>query len=204
MKLAHRTWHDVPLSRAAGTLLCAAAVGLGGCAAGPASPLQQRGDGVTPVSIQTAEGTSDHTVRHEDFVAVSTVAVPRTQAWEHLLAVWEEMELPQAVGDRRAFTLTLNEQTVVRRLGTVPLSNYLSCGRSMSGWNADTHRIRLSIRTLLERTAADSTRVHTRLDAVAHSTGGTSAAPIQCTSKGTLEMEIARRVQQRAAPGMLR
>lgn len=176
-----------------------AATALTACAANPPSPLQQPGEQTVGVSMDTPDGRLDQQIRREQHIGITTVAAARPQAWEHLLAAWQELGLVDPAGDPRTFTLRVTERVVMRRLGDTPLSVYLDCGRSMTGWNADTHRVRLTVHSLLERVSADSTRVHTRVDAVAHSTGGASAAPMACTTKGVLESRVGQRVAQHAA-----
>jgi hypothetical protein len=195
-------WRTAPAIPVSGVVL-AGVLGLtsGACASAPASPLSESRESTTRVTMQTSEGgaATDHTLRREEFIAISQLPASRQAVWQHLRAVWDDVGLTEPVADQRAFSLSLIDLTITRRLGRTPLSAYLSCGSSMTGWNADTHRIRLTVRTVLERVTADTTRVHTRVDAVAHNTSGTSTAPTQCTSRGTLEDLIARRVRERLA-----
>jgi hypothetical protein len=195
--MMHPSQSRAPGARHLAHVLISASVAVAaGCAAAPPSPLSG-GDSQTSVSVQSTLGTSEHTIRREDFVAMATLPAPRQAVWQHLLEAWRETGLPEPDADARAFTLTIVDRPLMRRLGTTPLSTYLDCGNSITGWNADTHRVHLTMRTLLERVAADSTRVHSRVDAVAHSTAGASAGPIACTSKGTLESQLAQRVRQK-------
>lgn len=168
------------------------------CAAPEAeSPLQPTPSGTVSV---TPEGRVGTTIRREDAVGVTAIPGTREAAWPHLKAAWTDVGLPEPVADDRLHTLTLANRVVTRRLGRTNLSSYLSCGRSMNGWNADTHRIHLTVRSLLE-TREGTTRLHTRVDAVAQSTEGASATRLECTSTGALEGLIAKRLQERIADG---
>jgi hypothetical protein len=178
--------------------LALAASILAGCAGGtPPSPLSSSRPGETTVSVETPTQRAETIIRNDDFVAITELDVPRSTAWRHLREVWMGVGLPEPTVDERAFTLAVVNHSTARRLGGTPLSTYLSCGRSMTGWNADTHRIRLTVHTLLEPVGTSRTRLHTRVDATAMSTEGASTSPVLCTSRGALEALIARRVAER-------
>jgi hypothetical protein len=185
------------------TLVLAISAGLAaaGCASSAPSPLQDRSPQTSTVSLETQSARNELTLRRDDFVAVNALAAPVTATWRELLEVWEEVGLPEPQVDRRAFTLSVANAPVHRRLGRERLSSYLNCGNSMSGMNADTHRIRLTVSALVDAAGADSSRLHVRVDAMAHSMEGASTAPVQCTSRGALESLVTRRVRERLAAG---
>ena len=89
--------------------------------------------------------------------------------------------------------------TVARRVEEhcARMSSLLECGRGMTGAYADTHRIRLTVRTWLEA-AGSSTDVKTRVVAEASSVEGT-AGTIACSSRGQLEARIAAALREAAA-----
>jgi hypothetical protein len=177
-------------------LIGAFALGIGACAPTAQSPLS-RPDVDRNVSVSTNMERSEHTIRRSDFVAVNDVAAPRPVVWQLLRQAWDDVGLPAPQVDDRAYSLGVSNHLITRRLGRAPLSTYLSCGSSVAGWNADTHRIRLTVRTVLEHVTPDSTRIHTRVDAVATPTEGTSSAAIECTTRGALEVQISARVRER-------
>jgi hypothetical protein len=180
-------------------LLACIAPALAACASTPPSPLQDPVPRTSTVGVETRSSRGEVIIRRDDFVAVNELQAPRAAAWQQLLEVWEEVGLPQPNVDARSFTLTVVQGTLHRSLGRERLSTYLNCGSSMSGLNADTHRVRLTVQALLEPSGTDASRLHVRVDATAQSLEGASAALQQCTSKGTLEALITRRVRERLA-----
>lgn len=134
---------------------------------------------------------------HEDFVTGGVVKAPREQLWPLLPLVYEELGLPAPARDQSIWTVAVQNHTLTRRLGSERLSELINCGSGLTGANADTHRIRLSVRTWLEP-AAEGTEVRTRVEAHASSVEGL-ANSFHCSSRGELEMRIAAALQVRSA-----
>lgn len=195
-----RPAHDRPSACTRGLVLAATALLLGGCGAQGHSPLRPADDGRQTVVVTTQTGTAEAVLRRDTHVAVASLPVTRAEAWEPLLDAWAEVGLPEPVTDRRGFTVSVSNHPVQRRLARTPLSQYLSCGTSISGPNADSHRIRLTVNALLEAAGEERSVLHVRVEAVAHSTEGASATPIQCATLGKLEAAIVSSVQQRLRP----
>jgi hypothetical protein len=170
---------------------------LAGCATAETSPLARPTPDTQTVTVQGEEGSFEATLRRDDFVSRADLPAGRAAAWQHLQEVWAEIGLPEPLADRRSYTLVIANQLIQRRLGRTPLSAYLDCGSSMTGAHADTHRIRLTVQSMLERIDESATRLHTRVDATAQSTGGASAPVMQCSSRGSLEGLIARTLRER-------
>jgi hypothetical protein len=173
------------------------------CAPAAQSPLDRQ-EADRTLTVQTDTWRTDVKLRFRDDVAIADVPGSRPEVWEHLRRAWEEVGLPEPVVDRDGYSLTVMNHAVTRRLGLTSMSNYLSCGGSVSGPIADTHRIRLSVRTILEGASPDTTEVHTRVDAVATPIAGGSTASSVCSSRGVLEAQIASRVKYHLAAAMLR
>ncbi|MBR9989006.1 MAG: hypothetical protein KFH98_04575, partial [Gemmatimonadetes bacterium] len=117
------------------------------------------------------------------------VPAPRQEVWSRLPAVYGELGLPEPAVDHSVWTVAVQNHTIMRRVGSESMSGLIDCGRSMTGPNADSHRIRLSVRTWLEP-SADGTEVRTRVEAVATPVDG-RAGSFTCSSRGRLEMLIA-------------
>lgn len=133
---------------------------------------------------------------HDDFVTGGIVEAPREELWPLLPAVYEELGLPAPVADRSTWTVAVQNHALTRRLGSERLSTLIECGSGLTGAHADTHRIRLSVRTWLEP-APGGTGVRTRVEALASSLEGL-ANTFHCSSRGELEMQIAVALQARA------
>ncbi|HSJ05856.1 MAG TPA: hypothetical protein VK936_04080 [Longimicrobiales bacterium] len=195
-----RQAHERPSACARRLVIPAIAVLLPGCAAQGHSPLRPADDGRQTVVVTTQAGTAEAILRRDTHVAVASLPATRSEAWEPLLDAWAEVGLPEPVADRRAFTVSISNHPIQRRLARTPLSQYLSCGISISGPNADSHRIRLTVNALLEGAGEERSVLHVRVEAVAHSTEGASATPIQCATLGKLEAAIVNYVQRRLGP----
>jgi hypothetical protein len=197
--------HAIPFAlrrqsrRRAALLLACIPPAVAACAGAPPSPLRDTGPQTSTVAVETQSSRGEVIIRRDDFVAVNELQAPRAAAWQQLLEVWREVGLPEPVVDARGFTLSLAQGALHRRLGPERLSTYLNCGSSISGLNADTHRVRLTMQALLEPSGTDASRLHLRVDATAQSMEGASTALQQCTSNGTLEGLITRRVRERLA-----
>jgi hypothetical protein len=192
--------HDRPSECTRRLLIPAAAILFVGCAAQAPSPLRPADDGRHTVVVTTEAGTAEAVLRRDTYVAMASLAATRSDAWEPLLDAWAEVGLPEPAADRRSFRISVSGHPVQRRLARTPLSQYLSCGTSISGPNADSHRIRLTVNALLEPAGEERSVLHVRVEAVAHSTEGASASPIQCATLGKLEAAIVNSVQRRLGP----
>jgi hypothetical protein len=147
---------------------------------------------VTPERIIVdgdAYQVADVTITRDDYVPDTLLPVSRDALWAVLPAVYEEVGLPAPMADDRTWTVLVQNHGAMRNLGGKRMSTMLECGRGMTGAYADTHRIRLTVRTWLEA-AGSSTDVKTRVVAEASSVEGT-AGRIPCTSRGQLEARIA-------------
>jgi xanthine dehydrogenase molybdopterin-binding subunit B len=105
--------------------------------------------------------------------------------------------LPAPVMDESIWTVEVRNHTATRRIGDIRMSQILDCGSDMTGQLADTHRIRLSVRTWLEPAGGENTEVRTRVDALASSME--RSATFSCSSRGELEARIAQALEERTA-----
>lgn len=137
-----------------------------------------------------ATGTvADVRITREDYVPSAVLDAPRETVWELLPAVYEELGLPEPGADRSIWTVAVVDHRTSRRIGSMRMSTLISCGSDLTGQNADTHRIRMTVRTWLEA-EGEGTIARTRVEATASSTEG-RASVISCTSRGELENRIA-------------
>lgn len=134
-------------------------------------------------------------VRTETVAQRTTIDAPRDDIWALLPAVYEEVGLPAPAADRSTWTVAVQNHSIMRRVGSERMSRLIDCGRNMDGDNADTHRIRLSVRTWLEP-GTNGTGVNSRVEATAQSVEG-RAGSMTCTSRGELELLIANALNAR-------
>jgi hypothetical protein len=113
---------------------------------------------------------------------------PPAAVFSLLRAVYEEVGIEVNHLDSRSRVLGHNDLRVRRRLGNVPLSRYLDCGRTQGSPSADTYEITLQIQTQVRDNTSNST-VQTTLAATGASVNF-PGAPVRCTSTGELEKRI--------------
>lgn len=167
--------------------------------AGCATAAEPNDRNVTPERVTVGRDgyqVADVTITRDDFVPDTRLPISRAALWAALPAVYDELGLPAPSVDESTWTVLVHEHAVMRTLGSQRMSSLLECGRGMTGAYADTHRIRLTVRTWLEA-AGGSTDVRTRVVADASSVEGT-AGRIACSSRGQLEAGIAAALQKHA------
>ncbi|HSK18156.1 MAG TPA: hypothetical protein VK912_03395 [Longimicrobiales bacterium] len=128
-------------------------------------------------------------IQHDDFTGGGIVEAPRETLWRLLPVVYEELGLPAPAADPSIWTVAVQNHTTSRRIGDTRMSEMIDCGMGLTGPHADSHRIRMSVRTWLEP-AATGTKVITRVESNASSTEGTAGSFV-CSSRGQLEARIA-------------
>ena len=168
--------------------------------AGCASTADPNDRNVTPERVMIGRDgyqVADVTITREDYVPDTRLPTSRAALWALLPSVYDEVGLPAPSVDEATWTVLVQNHGVMRTLGGQRMSSLLECGRGMTGAYADTHRIRLTVRTWLEA-AGSSTDVKTRVVAEASSVEGT-AGTIACSSRGQLEARIAAALKEAAA-----
>jgi hypothetical protein len=140
---------------------------------------------------------ADFNIQRPDYVGAFVVKDARDRLWSQLPAVYTELGLPAPVMDESIWTVEVRNHTATRRIGDIRMSQILDCGSDMTGQLADTHRIRLSVRTWLEPAGGENTEVRTRVDALASSME--RSATFSCSSRGELEARIAQALEERTA-----
>lgn len=128
-----------------------------------------------------------------------TIWLDLDRVWKVLPDVYNALNIPIDVFNAESNTMGNEGMKLYRRLGNVPLTRYLDCGRTQVDQNADTYEVHMSVLTSLTKGPDGTTLVHTTLDA--------SARPIQfagghvrCTSKRALEARIAEVLKVRLEP----
>jgi len=153
------------------------------------------------VRVQTGDATADVRLQREDFISKAELPAARAAVWEAIPEVYAEVGLPQPLMDRGKWTAAVQNHVVMRLLNKQQVSRFLSCGSGMSGEHADTRRIRLTVRTMLETPSPERTAALTRVEATAYALDGTSTAPAECSSRGLLEQMIREGLRRRLERG---
>ena len=116
------------------------------------------------------------------------------EVWKTLLVTYNELELPitaLAAGTQR---ISSSSKRAPRTLAGKPLRDYLDCGSGISGPRVDSYDVAYTLVSVVTP-AGDSTAVQSSLVASATSRGGTSSAPVDCVTTGSLEKRIARLIE---------
>ena len=74
-----------------------------------------------------------------------------------------------------------------------PVSNFVDCGRSLTGPNANSYSVSMRLTTQVEATAPGTSRLRTLVDANGTSSGG---ATVRCSTTGELELQILNLVRE--------
>lgn len=74
-----------------------------------------------------------------------------------------------------------------------PVSNFVDCGTSLTGLNANTYSVAMRLTTQVEPTGAGASRLRTLVDANGTNTGGNT---VRCSSTGELELQILNLVRE--------
>lgn len=120
---------------------------------------------------------------------VLKVAASIDRIWKALPAIYDSLAIPLSVNDARQRVIGNEGFKLRRRLGKIPLSKYLECGRSQMEPNADEYEITLSVITRLAVIDSAQTKVTTTVEASARGLqfAGQGA---NCSTTGTLEIKL--------------
>src|SRR5690606_13766211 len=106
--------------------------------------------GTTTERVSMSEGGAqvfDVDISRDDAAQTTRFDASPDAIWRMLPEVYAELGLPTPAVDASTKTVAVQEHAVMRRIGDERMSRLLDCGRDMAGDHADTHRIRLDVRT---------------------------------------------------------
>lgn len=157
-----------------------------GCVAGP---VLNDNEVSNTVRIRTGDGGVIETQASEgSAVQEYGIAAPLSKAWAALPDVFEQMGFEPTRGDPRGRILGF-ENVRMRRIDGDRPSRYLDCGQGVTGANADSYDIYLSLLAQIVPSAEGSRlRVRTMATARNAAHGGVS---VNCATNGRLEARVA-------------
>jgi len=130
------------------------------------------------------------------------VPFPPVRVYAALLSVYAELKLPTDGSDSTRF---LVDSGLFYRQGSVggkQISSYLSCGEGMTGANADSYRVYMTIwSTVAPTETPEQVTMKTVLLAGAVNVSEGSRQPMPCETTGRLEVRIQQLVLHRLALG---
>ena len=125
------------------------------------------------------------------------VAASRADVWLALEEAFKSLDIAVSYSDQAAGELGTVKAKVMRRLGKQPLSNYLRCGEGLTGPNADSYVVYLSVAGFVKPAANDQIAVATLVTAHAIDLPNGRNDVMYCTTTGRLEDKIGQAVQKR-------
>ena len=128
--------------------------------------------------------------RPDDLDAAITIPGPLEGTWTALAATLEELGVPVAFADQQAGEIGTPQAKLFRRMGKERLSTYLRCGSGLTGPNADSYAVYLSLVVFVRPLAEGEVALQPFLAAQAVDVAGGRNDPIQCTTTGKLERRI--------------
>lgn len=125
-------------------------------------------------------------------VVANTIDTPIQQAWPHLIRVYQDMGIPITSLDSAAHIVGAAPASLSRQLGKRNVSYAVDCGSTTMTAQAiaDTYRVSLTALTQLQPSGS-RTAVRTSVTASARDQSGVPSDPLQCSSTGNLERDIA-------------
>lgn len=179
--------------------LLVAVLALGACAStsGEEAPTRHTRS-VTRLEVPNQPTLHIETTRDESAIATRLAATP-DEAWAALLEVYGELGIrPEqlSVLDTRQRQMGVRGVTL-RRIAGQRLSRWMDCGQDMAGAKADLYEVQVTLLSEVRPGENGGSVVQSFLAATARDRG-TSTNPVTCSTSGTLEQEIGKRVQLRA------
>jgi hypothetical protein len=132
--------------------------------------------------------------------SVEDVAAPAGKVYRAAIAVFDELKIPADMKDSSARSMVANLAIVkTHALAGSQISRWFSCGDGMTGPNADSYRVTTALAVFIDAKDASTSRIRVGSAAGGQDMQGNAKDPIQCLSKGTLEVFIVQRIRARAA-----
>lgn len=129
------------------------------------------------------------------------VSAPPVAVWLAVKKVYADLAIPLTVDNPPAHQLGNNNFFRTGRLAGRPMIDFLDCGHGMSGANAATFRIFISLLSEVRADSGGGTSVLTTFVASAQDMSGSSIDRIPCGSTGRFETLFLDRVKAGVGPG---
>jgi hypothetical protein len=156
---------------------------------------QQTGGIATPpsrvdqVRVESQHIDFDITSKVEASEARATVQFPAAAVWRALPRAYSDLAIPVETLDP-AHRFLAGAVTARRTFAGKSLSQFVDCGSTAIGPNANSYNVRLRIQTQADSTDAGESSIRSLITSTAASDGGIT---VRCGSKGDLERLIVAR-----------
>ena len=135
----------------------------------------------------------------DSLASVIDIAAPKSETFAAATAVFEELKIPVDTRDSNAGVVGNSRIIKLRSFGGAPMSRLLNCGSGMTGPNADSWRIYITVLAFVEGKGSDKSILRVGFIAGAQDIQGASKDPVACGTTGAFEMMFADRVKKRLA-----
>jgi len=128
--------------------------------------------------------------------AKASVDAPPLSVWLAVKRVYADLDIPVTFENPTTHQLGNPNFWKTRQIGKEPMTDFVNCGSGMTGLNAATWRITMTLMTDVNPDGKGGTNYQTTLTAMGQDVSGGSADRIPCGSSGRLEQAILGRVKQ--------
>jgi len=135
--------------------------------------------------------------RPEDAPSSFTVTASRDSAWVALQDAFKQLDVPLDFSDKVAGEMGTVRAKLYRRLGKAPVSDFLRCGEGISGPNADSYVVYLSVVGFVRPAQDGGTTVVALITGQAVDLPNGRNDVVPCTTTGKLEDKVAKSVIKR-------
>ena len=142
---------------------------------------------------------TDGSVVHQstlDENARATFAAPKARVWRALVNAYTTLAILPTANDPTTGQYGNAGFLVPRRIVGRPISEFFSCGTSMTGPRIDNGRVYGYVMSVVSDNGAGGSTVITHVSATLRPNDGTSTEPSQCASTGALEELLRKNIQQ--------
>lgn len=165
---------------------------LAGCATGGASVEGSDSAPQRQAIFQSEQGT----LLTEPARAEATeIAAPPAAVWAAVKKVYQDLDIPVAVDNLPGHQLGNTNFNKTRQLGGERMPALVNCGQGMTGPNAASFRINMSLLTDVNPNGKGGTKLQTTLIARGQDVTGGSADQIPCATTGRLELMLLNKVK---------
>lgn len=155
--------------------------------------------GPLPTERQILATDSRYRQRLDTVGTLEAVSGTADQVFDALIAVYADLHLPVTDPDKEEHRVGVRGAKCMRQIGKAQISRFLDCGSGMTGPNADSYRITLTVISSIKVELPTRASIATFVTAEAVDMSGTASDRLGCTSTGHLEAELTKRVKLKLA-----
>ena len=151
--------------------------------------------GPLPTERQILATDSRYRQRLDTLGTLEAVSGTPDQVFDALIAVYADLHLPVTDPDKEGHRVGVRGAKCMRQIGKSQISRFLDCGSGMTGANADSYRITLTVISSIKVELPARASIATFVTAEAVDMSGSASDRLGCSSTGQLEAELTKRVK---------